>query len=118
MIKQLNRTKPKLSSCHVPMGEGEGLAKAEMQISFLGASSAAVEWKGSHPEACQLATETRDTPGEYCQRPHDIPVPLPPSLDTEAFQNPFCITSVLERQHSHAPFTKGDGEQSAVCFQS
>lgn len=43
MIKQLNRTKPKLSSCHLPMGEGEGLAKAEIQISFLSATSAAAE---------------------------------------------------------------------------
>lgn len=50
MIKQLNRTKPKLSSCHLPIGEGEGLAKAEIQISFLSATSAAVEWKGEPPK--------------------------------------------------------------------
>lgn len=47
------------------MGEGEGLAKAEIQISFLSATSAAAEWKGSHPKACQLAAvqlKPRETP--------------------------------------------------------
>lgn len=45
------------------MGEGEGLAKAEIQISFLSATSA--EWKGSHPKARQLAAvqlKPRETP--------------------------------------------------------
>lgn len=67
MIKQLNRTKPKLSSCHLPMGEGgEGLAKAKIQISFLSTTSAAVERKGSHPKACQLAA-LQLKPGETPQ---------------------------------------------------
>lgn len=46
------------------MGEGEGLAKAEIQISFLSATSAAAEWKGSHPKACQPAA---------CSRNHETP---------------------------------------------
>jgi hypothetical protein len=94
------------------MGEG-GVAEAKIQISFLSATSAAVEWKGEPPKgmsACSLATETtQDFPRwEHCQRPQDRPVSLPSLLDTEASQTHFCVTSALERQHSHAKFTKED----------
>lgn len=80
-------TKPKLSSRHLPIGEGDGLAKAEIQISFLSATSTAAEWKwgggGRHPKARQPAAlqlkPLRTFPGESTAR----------NLRTDLFLFPF-----------------------------